>query len=174
MTESAQSPAGYANLATLITRMAGTIGSQHYPTGDRAMLRRWAPGQPIPLAFYRLWLCRLENELPPEAQTAGWMALAWGLAQMGVGSHIPKRPWGRALAEAGFSEHRLERLLAAPEDVRIDLFMDAIRILASRHESFDWVEAARFLLTTDPDKREGVQRRLAQAFYRYQPQKAKE
>lgn len=172
MTENAQSLSGYANLATLISRMVGVIGSQHYPTGDRAMLRRWAPGQPTPLAFYRLWLRHLENDLPPEPQTASWMALAWGLAQMGAGAHVPKRPLGRALAEAGFSEQRLERLLAAPEEVRVDLFMDAIRILGSRHESFDWMEAAWFLLTTDPDKREGVQRQLAHAFYRYQPQKA--
>ncbi len=160
-------------LATNIARLAGVMGSTHYPSGERAALRRWAPGQPVPLAFYRLWLRHLENDLPAEAQTSAWMALVWGLATCGENSHDPKRPWGQALAESGFAEGRLERLLSAPQDVRIDLFMSAIRFLAAKGERFNWVEAAEFLLTQDPDKRERLNRRIASAYYRHLPTESK-
>jgi CRISPR system Cascade subunit CasB len=124
----------------------------------------------VPLAFYRLWLRHLGSELPPEPQTEAWMTIAWGLATCGQDSHDPQRPLGRALAEAGYSEGRLERLLSAPEDVRVDLFMSAVRFLAAKGERFDWQDAAQFLLTRDVEKREVLHRRIAAAFYRYLPQ----
>lgn len=158
-----------SSLAVTVGRLAHAIGAAHYPTGDRAALRRWASGQPLPLAFYRLWLGHVDEELPPQANTAAWMLLAWCLATLGADAHAPERPWGQSLAESGFSEGRLERLLSAPDDVRADLFMGAVRFLASKGERFDLTEAARFLLTADTDKREAVHRRIAQAFYRHLP-----
>jgi CRISPR system Cascade subunit CasB len=155
-----------------VARLAGAIGSPHYPTGDRAALRRWAPGQPVPLAFYRLWLRHLGTEPPPERQTEAWMAIAWGMAICGEGCHDPKRPFGQALAESGYSEGRLERLLSAPADVRLDLFMSAVRFLAAKSERFDWRDAAQFLLTHDADKREALHRRIAAAYFRHLPQES--
>jgi CRISPR system Cascade subunit CasB len=168
MTETAQSSLAQADsLATQVARLAGVIGSPHYPNGDRAALRRWAPGQPLPLAFYRLWLRHLDSELPPQAQLDGWMALTWVIATLGADAHAPKRSMGLALAESQFSEARLERLLSAPDDVRLDLFMSAIRLLAAKGERFDLTEAARFLLTADPAKREPLHRRIAADYYRH-------
>lgn len=172
MTETAHALSTDSNLASFVARLAGVTGSPHYPTGDRAALRRWAPGQTPPLVFYRLWLRHLGSELPREVQTNAWMAVAWGLATMGSGAHEPGRPLGKAFAESGYSEGRLERLLSAPEDVRIYLFTDAVRFLAAKHEHFNWVEAARFLLTEDRDKRESIHRSIAQAFYRHLPQES--
>lgn len=169
MTESSLTPAQAPSLASDIARIASVIGAHHYPTGERAALRRWAPGQPIPLAFYRLWLRYLGRDLPTEAHTEAWMALAWGLATAGPDSHQPDRPWGQALAGSHFSEGRLERLLSAPEDLRLDLFMSAVRFLAAKGERFDWSDAARFLLTSDPAKREALNRRIASSYYRDQP-----
>ncbi len=156
-----------SGLAADIKRLVSVIHSGHYPTGDRAALRRWAPDLPIPLAFYRLWLQHLDCELPPEKQIHAWMALVWGLATYGEDCHNPKRPWGQALAESDFSEGRLERLLSAPEDVRIGLFMSAVRLLAAKGEHFNWGEAAEFLLTEHADKRERLNRRIATAYYRH-------
>jgi CRISPR system Cascade subunit CasB len=166
---SAEEYAKASSLAATVGRLAHAIGAAHYPNGDRAALRRWAPGQPLPLAFYRLWLRHVDEELPAEASTEAWMLLAWSLATLGAGSHAPERPWGQALAESSFAEGRLERLLSAPDDVRADLFMSAVRFLAAKGERFDLAEAARFLLTTDESKREHVRRRLAQSFYRHLP-----
>jgi CRISPR system Cascade subunit CasB len=166
MTETAQQSQA-DSLAAQVARLAGVIGSPHYPSGDRAALRRWAPGQPLPLAFYRLWLRHLDSELPSPAQLEGWMALTWAIATLGGDSHAPKRPLGQALAESRFAEGRLERLLSAPDDVRIELFTSAVRFLAAKGERFDLIEAARFVLTHDADKREALHRRIAAAYYRH-------
>ncbi|WP_281915675.1 type I-E CRISPR-associated protein Cse2/CasB [Caldimonas thermodepolymerans] len=169
MTPSATPQTDDSSLAATIGRLAGVVGHAHYPAGDRAALKRWAPGQPVPLAFYRLWLRHLGDELPVESQTPAWMTLAWGVAALGAASHRPDRPLGRALAESGYAEARLERLLAAPEELRIELFMSTARFLAARNESFDWLDAALFLLTTDPQAHERACRRIAQAFFRHLP-----
>lgn len=158
------------SLSSILARLAAVIGAPHYPSGDRAALRRWAPGQPVPLAFYRLWLRHVGAELPQEGQTEAWMLFAWALAILGAAAHDPKRPWGQALAEAGFAEGRLERLLSAPEDLRADLFIQAVRFLAAKGERFNLVDAALYLLTADESKREGLHRRIAQTFYRHLPE----
>lgn len=169
MTAIAQTPAGGVSLAATVAHLAGVIGAPHYPTADRAALRRWAPGQPVPLAFYRLWLRHAGSEPPAESQTDAWMTLVWGLAAMGTQAHQPGRPLGQALAESRYSEGRLERLLAAPDALRGELFMSAVRFLAAKNERFDWCDAAKLLLATDADKREGIHRRIASAYYRHQP-----
>lgn len=169
MNETATLPEGQSSLSSTLARLAAVISAPHYPAGDRVALRRWAPGQPVPLAFYRLWLRHVGAELPAEHQTEAWMLIAWALATLGVEAHVPKRPWGQALAEAGFAEGRLERLLSAPADVRADLFMQAVRFLAAKGERFDLMQAAQYLLTEDEARREGLHRRIAQAFYRHLP-----
>jgi len=169
MSEPAPTSPKASPLASTVGRLAQAIGAEYFPNGDRAALRRWAPGQPLPLAFYRLWLRQIDADLPAEAATQAWMLLAWSLATLGADGHAPGRPWGQALAESGFAEGRLERLLSAPDDVRPDLFMAAVRFLAAKGERFDLTEAARFLLTADADKREAIHRRIAQAFYRHLP-----
>lgn len=171
MTELALHPVE-SSLGSDIARLAGVILSTHYPSADRAALRRWAPGQTIPMAFYRLWLRHLHSDLPNPQQSDAWMTLSWGLATMGQDANDPTRSLGQVLAESRFSEGRLERLLSAPEDVRVDLFMDAVRFLAAKNERFDWLDAAQFLLTTNSAKREGIHRRVATAFYRYLPKES--
>ena len=159
-----------SSLGARVAQMAAIIGAEHYPNGERAALRRWSPEQPIPLAFYRLWLRHLGDDLPPEFQTPAWMTIAWGLATLGKEGHDPRRPLGQALAESQFSEGRLEQLLSAPEDVRPDLFMSAVRFLAVKGERFDWRDGAAFLLTQDNEQRQRLNHRIAAAFYRHQTQ----
>jgi CRISPR system Cascade subunit CasB len=159
-----------SSLGARVAQMAAIIGAEHYPNGERAALRRWSPEQPIPLAFYRLWLRHLGDDLPPEFQTPAWMTIAWGLATLGKEGHDPRRPLGQALAESQFSEGRIEQLLSAPEDVRLDLFMKAVRFLAAKGERFDWRDGAAFLLTLDNEQRQRLNHRIAAAFYRHQTQ----
>lgn len=170
MSETATMQERSSSLSSALARLAGVIGAPHYPAGDRAALRRWAPGQPVPLAFYRLWLRHVGGELPAEHQTDAWMLIAWVIAVLGGEAHDPKRPWGQALAEAGYSEGRLERLLSAHDDLRADLFMQAVRFLAAKGERFNLVQGAEYLLTEEPTKRETLNRRIAQAFYRHLPE----
>jgi CRISPR system Cascade subunit CasB len=159
-----------SSLGALVARIHAAIWAEHYSNGERAALRRWSPEQPIPLAFYRLWLRHLGDDLPPEFQTPAWMTIAWGLATLGKEGHDPRRPLGQALAESKFSEGRLEQLLSAPEDIRPDLFMSAVRFLAAKGERFDWRDGAAFLLTQDNEQRQRLNHRIAAAFYRHQTQ----
>lgn len=170
MNQTATIPEGQSSLSSTLARLAAVIGAPHYPAGDRAALRRWAPGQLVPLAFYRLWLRHVGADLPTQNQTEAWMLIAWAIATLGDKAHNPKRPWGQALAEASFAEGRLERLLSAPADVRADLFMQAVRFLSAKGERFDLAEAALYLLTDDEAKREQLHRHIAQAFYRHPPE----
>lgn len=174
MSATAQQAPPEPALASVVASMAGILGQPHYPPGDRAALRRWAPGRPIPLAFYRLWLRHLGDELPPDSRISAWMALACGLALAGPESHRKGRPLGQALSESGFSEARLERLLGAPDDLRLDLFLSMVRFLAAKSESFDWTDAAALLLASNPDTREQTHRRIAESFYRAEARKEKQ
>lgn len=159
-------PAG-KHLAARINRLAGLLGSKHYPSADRAALKRHTPGQTPPLAFYRLWLRHLGDDLPHEGQIASWALLSWGLAHFRGNAHRPERPLGQALSASAFAEARLERLLETKDDAtRERLFTAMIRFLAAKGEGFDWLDAARLLLTVDADKRESVNRCIASSFYR--------
>lgn len=162
-------------LSRQIGHMAAVIAGKGYPAGDRAALKRHAPGQQPPLAFYRLWLRHLSTELPREEQTQAWATISWGLALCGPAAHRPGHGLGRALAETGCAELRLERLLAArDDDSRIRLFAALVRLLASKGAGFDWLHAARLLLTTDEDRREQIHRIIAADYYRHLPRHDKE
>lgn len=163
-----------SDLPALIGRLAAQLAMAKYPGADRAALKRHAPGQSPPLAFYRLWLRHLGAELPGEGQTSSWAVLVSGMALMGTGAHRRGRGLGRALAESGFSEARLERLLAADGDTRERLFASLARFLAAKDEGFDWTDAGRLLLARDPDAREGIHRRIAADFYRHLPRQDKD
>ena len=63
------------------------------------------------------------------------------MAVMAPSIHRPDRGLGKALAEAGYSEARLERLLASEGDTRRSLLIRAARFLASKSASW------RYLLT---------------------------
>lgn len=155
------------NVASWIGKLAGYLGSEHYPSGDRVALKRIASGKPLPLAYYRLWLLHFEGE-PPEPENS-WAILVWGLALMGNGAHRPDRGLGQALAECKFSESRIEQMLAASESIREDIFVRVVRFLAAKKEGFNWLDAAFFLLTKNADKRESIHRKIAADFYRNLP-----
>lgn len=153
-------------LEAVIGRMAAVISSSTFPTGDRAALRRMVPAPPIPLTFYRFAL----NYCPSnwQYQRDDWLAITAGIALMSPAAHDPRVGLGAALARHGYSEARLERLLGARGEVRRILFLRAVRFLAAKVQPFNWVEGARFLLTSDAEKREELNFRIARDFYNYE------
>jgi CRISPR system Cascade subunit CasB len=175
-TASAQTPAPAAeNLRSRAGRLAAVLASRGFPAADRAALKRALPGRSPPLAFYRLWLRHIDEDLPAESQTSDWATLAWGMAASGTSPHRPDRSLGSALAEAKYSEARLERLLDAPDDLtRRRLFASLVRFMAAKGECFDWTQAAQLLLTRDAGARDGVHRRVATDYYRHQSRTMKE
>lgn len=154
------------SLQAIIARLAGTLGSEHFPTGDRAALKRMDPDQPPPLAFYRFAF----RELPEgwEHRRSAWQTLTAGMALAGNqgNPHNRDRRLGRVLAEQGYSEARLERLLAASGETLETLLLRAIRYLVAKGETLDWTDCARLLLVGDDDKRERTRREIAGDYYR--------
>jgi len=149
-------------LSRMVGRLARVLGDQAFPTGERARLRRWSPGAPPSLAFLRFGF----SELPEgwQANTEDWEALVAGLALMYPQGHDPGRPAGRALAEAGYAEARLERLLAADGDTLRTLLLRAARFLRAKNASCSWIDFA-FLLGLGGDP-EAARRRLAGDYFR--------
>lgn len=154
------------SLADTIGHLAGVISSDRFPTGERAALRRMTPGQLIPLAFYRFALRHLPEWWDYSHDSRkDWTTLVAGIAIMSPNAHRPERRFGTALAEAGYAESRLERLLSAEGDVRRILLLRTARFLAAKTMACNWVEGAQLLLTRDVVKRENVHRRIAKDFY---------
>ncbi len=151
-------------LNAIIAKLSAIIGSEHYPSSDRAALKRYSPGAPVPLAFYRLWLKHIDDEIP--SNLSAWATVTFGLAYMGKSSHKPERSLGQALAEAGYSEARLEQMFAADHQVLIRLFTGMIRFLATKGEGFNWTTAARLVLTGDKEKLEAIHKKIASDYYR--------
>ncbi len=151
------------SLAAAIGRAAGIICSDGLPTGDRAKLRRMAPGQPLPLVFTRFALAHLPESW--ERHPDDWAALLAGIAIMAPRAHRPGHGLGRALAESGYSEARLERLLDANGETRRTLLLRAVRFLTAKSAPFDWHDAAQLLLTRDEAKRDRINQRIARDFF---------
>jgi CRISPR system Cascade subunit CasB len=151
------------SLSGTIGRIAGVIGSDNFPTGERATLKRLVPGLLPSLTFYRFAFRHLPKGW--EFQQPAWMTIVAGLALMCPRPHRQGRPAGRALAEAGYAESRLERLLAAEGEMLNTLLMRAVRFLAAKGESVNWTDFARLLLTRDRVKFEDIRLKIARDYY---------
>jgi CRISPR system Cascade subunit CasB len=159
-------PAPEATLASRIGQIAAVLGSDNFPPGERAALRRMGPSQLPPLAFYRFAGRYLPANWDRDADTRDdWTVLVAGMALMSPHAHRPDRGLGSALAAAGYADARLERLLAAAGDTRRTLLLRTARFLAAKSEVCNWVDAAQLLLTRDPERREALHRRIAKDFY---------
>jgi CRISPR system Cascade subunit CasB len=155
-----------ANLAQVIGRVAAVIEGEQCATGERAALRRMSLDQPPPLIFYRFALRYLpEGWDSTEDLRRDWMTLVAGMARMSPNAHRPDQPFGKVLAEGGYSEARLERLLSAEGDTQRTLLMRAARFLAAKTVSCNWVQPAQLLLARQADRREECHRRIARDFY---------
>lgn len=161
------SPPDREALPGIIGRLAAILGAEDYSTGERAMLKRMAPGNLPPLAFYRFAYRHLPEGW--EHRRDAWMTLVAGLALMGAGGHRPDRKAGQVLAESKYSEKRLERLLAAEGDTLHTLLARAVRFLAAKGAAVNWLDFAYLLgLAGDPDR---ARMQLARDYYRNLDQK---
>lgn len=150
--------------ATTVDALGRILASHELPPGDRAALRRMIPAQRPPLAFFRL-ACRA---LPPDWEThhREWTTVVAGMALMCPDPHRPGRAVGVALAEAGLSESRLERLLVAEGEFLGTTLLRTAYFLGAKQLPLDWTEFARLLFVTDRDERETVRLAIARDFYR--------
>ncbi len=139
-------------------------------SGSAAALRRGPLAGPGAAAFWKL-LADLDI---PQRDLKAWAGVAQAVAILTpVGSgrdespgsaHDGARPMGSALFDAGISELRLARLLAAKGDLRHDLLIRTCRRLArdARYRRFDLRTLAWFLVRGG----EATDQRIARDYYR--------
>ncbi|ODN66294.1 type I-E CRISPR-associated protein Cse2/CasB [Methylobrevis pamukkalensis] len=125
--------------------------------GEKAAARRMDKrGAPV---FWRQ-VARLGISSDHEA---GWLRFTRMVALLTPASatasvHDKDRPLGAVLADAGFSEQRLARLLASQGDTRLEALERAIRMLARSRPKIDVVSLARTVMGWDHN-------RLARDYY---------
>lgn len=136
-------------MAQTVARLSHLLAREDFPPGDRARLRKLTPGSAPPLAFLRFAFAHLPAGW--ERRQEIWQTLVAGLALMYPQGHDAGRPLGRALAETGYTEPRLERLLTAQDDTRRTLLLRAIRFLRAKNASCSFTDLAHLLgLGGDP------------------------
>jgi len=127
--------------------------------GEKAEARRMDEGgAPV---FWRQ-AARLDL---PRRQESGWMLFTRLVAILTPASarqtvHDASRPLGAVLAEAGFSERRLARLLAARSAARDAALERAIRMIARTHPRLNVVDLARVIFGRDRN-------RLPRSYYQH-------
>jgi CRISPR system Cascade subunit CasB len=145
------------------------IEREDYPPGDLAQLRRLDPEAPDSRAFWALiarhlpaaWDDnRLQRALAPVVRG---MAIACPFHRAHEGE---RRGLGRALAEAGVSEHRLLRLLRAGSERLANELRQLAQLVKSKGDDarFDWSDALWLILTADGDDHR-LRRRIARDYY---------
>lgn len=136
------------SLASLIQRLAGDLANRG--TGELAELRRLKPDDPRGSFFWRVVVTHLDRELPSSGERREdalrrWAVILRSLAHLD-GLHNPGRRFGAALAEAGVSELRLNKLLRASGDGLFAEVRSVTHQLASKGVACDVAGIARLVL----------------------------
>jgi hypothetical protein len=139
--------------------------SDHATPDDRARLRTMFLPAP-PLVFWKLLASVPEEQTDNERSVAIWKIVLRALGDM---KHSYSS-LGRALAEQGFPEDRMERLLTASGSSLPGLIEEALRWLSSHHvQSVDLSIAASLGLAEtlgDLEARDWVRRQIALDYVR--------
>lgn len=153
----------------IVTALGRAVAGDYLlDAGDVASLRRMDPRKPA-AAFFKLEGWFLEPVLPGDASAredaeSRWAAVIAGLALLGS-LNDPTRRLGSALAEAGFSESRFERLLRADAERLVDDIPALARYLAAKGIRADWSAAASLMLSAGRRDEEPVRRHMARDYY---------
>lgn len=160
-TESAEEVYDASSPRRAVVRITQIVGLADYSPGDRAMLRRWSPGKPFDLAFFRFAFQHLPQEW--ERRAEDWQTLTTAIALLSPDPHRPDVSFGKALALAGYAEGRLERLLATEGDIFRTLLLRAARFLRAKNVACNCVDISNLLgLTWD---REAARMRIARDYF---------
>ena len=164
--------------------MARVNSEQYHSTltrGDLANLRRMDLDDPDPIVI-RMMTSQdaLADWVTNDAIYRKWALILQGLALMtpksssgdGVSAHDGSTAVGQALYQAGYSESRFNRLLAAREEMLHTLLSRMFRTVVAADQRFSWREMARFIRSSDyhEDRAEQYRRRFSSYYFRAQRQ----
>lgn len=140
---------------------------EHFHPGDRAALRRLDPLAPAGTAFTRAAMIWEGDDQDLRGfDVVRVAALAQAIALLGDDA----RNLGALLAEAGFSDARLERLLRADAQALPDLAVSAARFLAAKGLGVHAEDLADLLFAPD-DRQAEVRLNIARSYFRKTHQK---
>ena len=154
-----------SDLPTLIGDLVRRIAN--LGTGPQAELRRLRPDaddrwrSPI---FYQLYALITPDGDRGEEHQRRWAMLLSGMVTI---EHSRRSSLGRVLAESGFAEIRLVRLLDADPALLGDHLRTTVAFLAAKGAEADWCDLARLVLSCGGDEHDAVRRRIAQSYYRF-------
>lgn len=158
------------SLRMTVHKIAGYMSRGPYEggisTGDLAELRRVDPSSPFTPALWKILLNFVadHDKLSPE-QERRWAMLLMAMGTC-AGLHDSNTPFGKALAQAGWSELRFVRLMEARGDSLTKEVRRLAQYLASKNQSADWSDAAWLLFVQDGDKAEDIRQNIARDYYK--------
>jgi CRISPR system Cascade subunit CasB len=155
--------------ASIIGAAGKALGSNWYPNGQRAELKRYEPARNTAgeTAALRLLInagAQVEDMRPAEVRN--WIWLLHCMALLSAPNRDPHsvehnaRP-GRVLHRIGYSEARLSRLLDARGESFDTLLERTVRYIARYGEPLNWSKIALLLLRRDEDNAWAENARLA-------------
>jgi CRISPR type I-E-associated protein CasB/Cse2 len=164
------------SLASLVEQIAADLAQAS--AGELAELRRLTPNDYGGSTFWRILITRLDPELPrgePERSRAlgQWAIILRALAELGA-LHHPRQSLGTAMAEAGISELRLNRLLRAGGEALFDEVRRITHQLVSAGVAVDTTDVARLVLSEGRSDALRVRQHIANDYYRQLYRKEKE
>ncbi|MEO5349246.1 MAG: type I-E CRISPR-associated protein Cse2/CasB [Magnetococcus sp. YQC-3] len=157
-------------IRALAARMSRRPEEGGLGTGEMAELRRWRYGGEIQPSAWRLLArhCHTPQGVMGMVLENRWLALLAGMAHMSPNPHRPGANPGRVLAEAGYSETRLHKLLNSQDEAFLDAVDRTCRFLRAKGAAVDWTRFAPLILTLDPEKAESHRRDLARDYFSHQ------
>ena len=156
-----------ARLASAVGAVVAGIAGGYSP-GDVAALRRLGKGGwGVPI-FWRIVTRTLEPlGLIASGERREHDEQRWAVVLAALdGQHVRGVRLGRALAEAGVSELRVERLLRAQDDALLALVRPLAHQLASKGTKFDQVGLVELVLSDGAPDKDRVRRAIGRDFYR--------
>ncbi len=153
------------NLAGLIGMLAKRISVMgNGPAADLRRLRADAEDRWRSATFYRLYADVIApRHRGGDDHERNWAMILAGLARL---AHAPGRNAGATLAEEGFAERRLVRLLDADGDHLASELRATISFLAAKGAAVNWIDLAELVLTHATERRDDARRKIAAAYYR--------
>jgi len=146
----------------VLKAISRSLGADHYPTGERAALKRMDPDKPSPGAYaaaVRLLLnADADSEVKNDARLKRWTLLIHAMALMSGPDRAP-HGWaehhaaGGVMFDSGYSEDRLRRLLEARGKTFDDLLSRMARFLAAKQGTVNWGDLAPLVLDPEDSER---------------------
>ncbi len=156
------------SLTSLMRRIADDLAEAG--TGALAELRRLRPEDPGGAAFWRIVVTRLDPEYLPGGGPARddalrrWAVILRAMANLD-GLHNPVHRLGTALAQAGVSELRLNKLLRVSGEPLFDEVRAVTHQLATAAAAVDLTGIARLVLSDGQPHEKAVRQTIANDYY---------